>query len=152
MFKVFYNRCALRPSCYMCPYATIERKTDMTIGDFWHIDEMIPDFYDENGNSLFLIHTDQGEKLFDDIKENLEYRLSDTKQCRQANLEAPTKKSELRDTFWEDYYREGIDYIMKKYGKTPLRTKVKNKLLKFMGGGYTKSNPCYADYSGRRAA
>lgn len=136
--KVFYNRCALRPSCYMCPYATIERKTDMTIGDFWHIDEMIPDFYDENGNSLFLIHTDQGEKLFDDIKENLEYRLSDTKQCWQANLEAPTKKSELRDTFWEDYYREGIDYIMKKYGKTPLRTKVKNKLLKFMGGGTQK--------------
>ena len=69
--KVFYNRCALRPSCYMCPYATIERKTDMTIGDFWHIDEMIPDFYDENGNSLFLIHTDQGEKVFDDIKESL---------------------------------------------------------------------------------
>lgn len=86
----------------------------------------------------FLIHTDQGEKVFDDIKENLEYRLSDTKQCWQANLEAPTKKSELRDTFWEDYYREGIDYIMKKYGKTPLRTKVKNKLLKFVGGGTQK--------------
>ena len=34
--KVFYNRCALRPSCYECPYATTERKTDMTIGDFWH--------------------------------------------------------------------------------------------------------------------
>ena len=68
----------------------------------------------------------------------MEYRLSDTKQCWQANLEAPTKKSELRDTFWEDYYREGIDYIMKKYGKTPLRTKVKNKLLKFVGGGTQK--------------
>ena len=27
---------------------------------------------------------------------------------------------------------------MKKYGKTPLRTKVKNKLLKFMGGGTQK--------------
>ena len=43
--KVFYNRCALRPSCYECPYATTERKTDMTIGDFWHIEETIPDFY-----------------------------------------------------------------------------------------------------------
>ena len=53
--KVFYNRCALRPSCYECPYATTERKTDMTIGDFWHIEETIPDFYDPNGNSLFLI-------------------------------------------------------------------------------------------------
>ena len=57
--KVFYNRCALRPSCYECPYATIERKTDMTIGDFWHIEETIPDFYDPNGNSLFLIHTNR---------------------------------------------------------------------------------------------
>ena len=42
--KVFYNRCALRPSCHECPYATTERKTDMTIGDFWHIEETIPDF------------------------------------------------------------------------------------------------------------
>ena len=65
-------------------------------------------------------------------------RIWNTKQCWQANLEAPTKKSELRDTFWKDYYREGIDYIMKKYGKTPLRTKVKNKLLKFMGGVHKK--------------
>lgn len=60
--KVFYNRCALRPSCYECPYATTERKTDMTIGDFWHIEETIPDFYDPNGNSLFLIHTNRGEE------------------------------------------------------------------------------------------
>ena len=59
--KVFYNRCALRPSCYECPYATTERKTDMTIGDFWHIEETIPDFYDPNGNSMFLIHTGRVE-------------------------------------------------------------------------------------------
>ena len=58
--KVFYNRCALRPSCYECLYATTERKTDLTIGDFWHIEETIPDFYDPNGNSLFLIHTNRG--------------------------------------------------------------------------------------------
>ena len=62
--KVFYNRCALRPSCYECLYATTERKTDLTIGDFWHIEETIPDFYDPNGNSLFLIHTNRGEELF----------------------------------------------------------------------------------------
>ena len=62
--KVFYNRCALRPSCYECPYATTERKTDITIGDFWHIEETIPDFYNPNGNSLFLIHTNRGGLRF----------------------------------------------------------------------------------------
>ena len=132
--KVFYNRCALRPSCHECPYATTERKTDLTIGDFWHIEETIPDFYDPNGNSLFLIHTDRGERLFDSIKGNLDYRLSDTQQCWQKNLEAPTPVSEQRNEFWKDYRRGGIEFIMRKYGNVSLKTKVKNKIIKFWGG------------------
>lgn len=136
--RVFYNRCALRPSCHKCPFATAERKTDITIGDFWHIEKTIPDFYDPDGTSVFLIHTDRGEELFNNIKENLEYRLSDTKQCWQANLEAPTPMSEHRQKFWKDYQRKGIDYIMKKYGTASLKSKVKNKLLKIIGGGFIK--------------
>lgn len=132
--KVFYNRCALRPSCYECLFAKIERKTDITIGDFWGIDKVMPDYYNEEGNSLFLIHTNQGKVIFEKIKNKLTYRENNTKQCWQPNLESPTKKSEFRDTFWKDYHREGIDYIMKKYGTVPLRTKVKNKLLNLWGG------------------
>lgn len=133
--KVFYNRCALRPSCYECPYATTERKTDMTIGDFWHIEETIPDFYDPNGNSLFLIHTGRGEELFEKIRDNMDYRLSNTAQCWQANLEAPTQKSEQKDVFWNDYQKKGIDFVIKKYGTVPMKTKVKNKLFKILRGG-----------------
>lgn len=133
--RVFYNQCALRPSCYECPYATTERKTDMTIGDFWHIEETIPDFYDPNGNSLFLIHTDRGKELFEKVRDNLDYRLSNTAQCWQANLEAPTQKSEQRDVFWNDYQKKGIDFVIKKYGTVPMKTKVKNKLLKILRGG-----------------
>ena len=136
--KVFYNRCALRPSCYECPYATTERKTDMTIGDFWHIEETIPDFYDPNGNSLFLIHTGRGEELFEKIRDNMDYRLSNTAQCWQANLEAPTQKSEQRDVFWNDYQKKGIDFVIKKYGTVPMKTKVKNKLFKILRGVRTK--------------
>lgn len=133
--KVFYNRCMLRPSCYECPYATTERKTDITIGDFWHIEETIPDFYDPNGNSLFLIHTNRGEELFEKIKNDLDCRLSNTTQCWQPNLEAPTKKSEQREEFWNDYQKKGIDFVMKKYGTVSTKTKIKNKLLKIMRGG-----------------
>ena len=139
--KVFYNRCALRPSCYECPYTTTERKTDMTIGDFWHIEETIPDFYDPNGNSLFLIHTNRGKKLLEKIKDDLNCRLSNTTQCWQANLEAPTKKPERREVFWNDYQKKGIDFVMKKYGTVPMKTKIKNKLLKIMGGGTQKVVP-----------
>ena len=137
--RIFYNRCALRPSCYECPYATMTRKTDITIGDFWGIDERIPDFYDSDGNSLFLIHTDRGVELFEKIKEDLDYRLSDTTQCRQPNLEAPTKRSELREEFWSAYQKKGIGFLMKKYGQDSMKTKIRNKLKRkfseIFGGG-----------------
>lgn len=160
--RIFYNRCALRPSCHVCPFATTERKTDMTIGDFWHIEDKMPEFYDENGNSLFLIHTDRGVELFDRIKDSLEYRESNTVDCWQANLENPTPVSENKARFWNDYQRKGIDFIMKKYGTVPFKTKVKNKIVKILtGGGYSQvSVPCSAvyfsafhcSYSERRAA
>lgn len=140
--KIFYNRCALRPSCYECPYAATERKTDMTIGDFWGIDERIPDFYDPNGNSLFLLHTDRGVELFDEIKPSLDYRSSDTVHCLQPNLEAPTSKSELRDKFWKDYQKKGMGYIMKEYGTVSMKSRIKNKIkrtcLEIFGGGVLK--------------
>lgn len=132
--RVFYNSCALRPSCHVCPFATTERKTDITIGDYWHIEDKIPDFYDPNGNSLFLIHTDRGQKLFDKAKNNLFYRESNTTDCWQPNLEKPTDVSPFREEFWSDYRRKGIAYIMKKYGTVSLKTRVKNKVVKIIRG------------------
>lgn len=79
--KIFYSRCLLRPSCYECSYATTEKKTDLTIGDFWHIEETMPEFYDPAGNSLFLIHTNRGKELFEKIKDVIDYRKSDIIQC-----------------------------------------------------------------------
>lgn len=152
--RVFYNHCALRPSCHVCPFTTTERKTDITVGDFWHIEERIPDFYDKAGTSLFLIHTISGERLFEAIKENIEYRESDTVQCWQENLEAPTPVSEIRSEFWDDYKYKGISYIMKKYGSMSIQAKLKRILPKVIRGGYSlNSNTSnYADYSERRAA
>ncbi|MBU5461085.1 Coenzyme F420 hydrogenase/dehydrogenase, beta subunit C-terminal domain [Anaerostipes sp. MSJ-23] len=133
--KIFYNRCALRLSCHECPYATTERKVDLTIGDYWHIEETMPDFYDSKGNSLFLIHTNKGQELFNRVRYMLDYKISNRQQCWQTNLEKPTPKSEKRDLFWDDYKKEGVNFIMKKYGTVSITTKVKNKLLKIIGGG-----------------
>ena len=53
--NIFYSKCALRPSCHVCPYAAVQRDSDMTIGDFWGIENVLPDFYDVRGNSLVLV-------------------------------------------------------------------------------------------------
>lgn len=133
--KIFYNCCALRPSCYECVCTITERQTDLTIGDFGNIDNVMPDFYNTQENSLFLIHTNYGKVLFDKIKDRLNYRESNIVQCLHPNLKELTKKSKDRDMFWDDYYRKGIEFIMKKYGKTPLKMKIKNKIVKLVSIG-----------------
>ena len=81
-----------------------------------------------------MIHTNRGEELFEKIQSELDYRSSNTTQCWQANLEAPPQKSEEREEFWNEYKKKGIDFVMKKYGSVPMKTRIKNKLLKIMGG------------------
>lgn len=126
--SIFYSRCAFRPSCHRCPYATTERKTDITIGDFWHIENTIPDFFAVNGTSLFLIHTEEGKILFDQIKNSLDYRESTIKECEQDDLMHPTPVSSHREEFWNDYGKHGINYIMKKYGQLSYTQRAINKL------------------------
>ena len=130
--KVFYNGCALRPSCHVCPYTTMKRSVDMTIGDYWHIDEKMPDFYDVNGNSLFLIYTSRGMELFESILPRIEFETSNTDECWQKNLEKPTTKSLRREQFWNEYASLGVDFIMKKYGYESIGKKMYNKLKKIV--------------------
>lgn len=116
---IFYNKCALRPCCYECPYATTERQVDLTIGDFWGIDKALPEFNKDGGVSLVLVHTTKGQKLFDEIKETVDWDESDIKLCLQPNLIRPTEKSDKRDQFWKDYKSHDIQYILKKYATKP---------------------------------
>lgn len=126
--KVFYNHCNLRPSCYECPYATTERLSDITIGDYWGIENKIPDFYDVNGNSLFLVHTPVGNQLFDTIKDSIDYKAISVEDCLQPNLIQPTSKTRYRKKFWNDYKKRGAMYVINKYGDINYQLGIKNKI------------------------
>lgn len=126
----FYGGYSLRNSCFQCPYAKTNRKTDITIGDFWGIKDTIPEFYNEKGVSLLIIHTEKGKKLFDKIKCNCEYLKTDKEVCLQPRLIAPEKKPSKYDDFWFDISNKGIEYCTKKYRQESKRNNIKNKLKK----------------------
>lgn len=130
--NLFYSGDILRPSCSQCPYATTERVSDITIGDFWGIREHVPDFYDNRGTSLFLIHTEDGEKVFGEIKNQLNWRKSNIQDSLQPNLCQPTKVNPDRNSFWKDYFKYGIGYVTKKYGQPKLTQKIVRKVKKML--------------------
>ena len=130
--KLFTSNCTMRPCCHKCPYTKTERDTDITIGDYWHIEDKLPDFYDPMGNSLILIHSEKGKELFDKAAVSMDIMQSDVKACWQKNLSRPTDISPLRKNFWRDYKKHGIDYVVKKYALPGKLRKISMKIQKMI--------------------
>ena len=47
---------------------------DITIADYWGIENAAPEFDDNKGVSLVLINNDKGNKIFDAIKEQITWK------------------------------------------------------------------------------
>lgn len=115
--NLFYGCYAMRPSCYSCPFASMERGTDITIGDFWGIEDAALDFQDDNkGISMVLINTEKGAQLFSEASLALTRSVCTTiNYDKQPHLKEPVACPSGRELFWHDYQTKGFAYIARKY-------------------------------------
>lgn len=49
----------LRPSCYACPAKCLKSGSDVTIGDFWGIERVMPEMDDDKGVSVVMVNRDR---------------------------------------------------------------------------------------------
>ena len=61
--KCFLEDMVLRLSCYKCPFRTIECVSDLTVGDFWGVENVLPEMFDNKGTSLVIAHSIKGEMI-----------------------------------------------------------------------------------------
>ena len=71
--KAFLSNICLRDSCYNCSFKKKYRISDITLADYWGIDNIHPNMNDDKGTSLVIINSDKGKELFELIKDNLKY-------------------------------------------------------------------------------
>ena len=62
--KAFLLNIILRPSCYRCPSKKGKANSDITIADYWNIQQVLPKIDDDKGISLVLTNTPEGKKTF----------------------------------------------------------------------------------------
>lgn len=126
---LFYKHFIIRSSCYSCRYANLDRCSDITIGDFWGIEKIMPDFDDNLGISLVILNTRRGKELFDLCKEKMIYKECKLSDCMQPNLIEPSKMPNKRNAFWHDYNLGGMKAVSRKYSLEGFRFKIR----KFFG-------------------
>lgn len=66
--RAFLSNLILRPSCHSCRTKSGCSKSDITIGDFWKVEDIIPEWNDNKGISAIIINSEKGERLFSNIK------------------------------------------------------------------------------------
>jgi len=131
-YKLFLHNFILRPSCYRCIYTNLQKPGDITLADYWKIEKTIPDFQDGKGISLVLVNTKKGKEMFANVKEHLDFKVSNTEDCIQYPLQHPSPYAPKYYPFWKDYMKWGFLYAAKKYLALDLIGRMKTQMIRLL--------------------
>ncbi len=126
--KLFHANLILRPSCYACAFARSQRQSDLTMADYWGVEDVLPDFDDNRGVSLLLVNTPKGERLLERARDALLLRETSLKDAEQPHIVAPVAASPNRDAFWALYARHGYDRALIRFAGIGARNAIRRAL------------------------
>ena len=112
--NVYYSDNITRESCYSCPYTSKDRVGDLTISDYWGLENLDKSFEDALGVSMILVNTEKGRALLE--KTEGERITGSIEAAKQPQLSHPTERPQTRDEFWQTYEKKGVKPLLKKYG------------------------------------
>jgi len=124
LFRTEYGRAFgralfLRPSCYRCPYASMTRVGDLTLGDFWGLrPDELPD-QQEKGISLLLVNTPHGSHIFDQLPLAKQPFPPERAIAGNPRLASPIPLPPERTAFFAAYALEPFDQVRREFCRLP---------------------------------
>lgn len=119
--QAFLRNTSLRESCYNCQFKKKHRISDITLADFWGIENVAPEMDDDRGTSLVIINSEKGKKIFEQIKDKINYKQVDFEEAIRYNPSMTTsvKPDPNREKFFDNLDKMPFDELVKKYTYTP---------------------------------
>ena len=127
MWMLSFNKnVMMRNSCYDCVFKGSEILSDITIGDFWGIQNYIPEKDDDKGYSICFLNTDKGEKLFKSVKSSLFVDEIKNYDCKRFNTQLlySIELQKNRKKFISLCIKESFAVAYKKYVKVKFPVRV----------------------------
>ncbi len=92
-----------RPSCYECKFANAKRVSDITMADFWGVENLFPNEDVHRGVSVLLVNTQKGKQLVEEIGKEMRLEKVDLNYVISSNgqLNHPAKLHSKREIFFE---------------------------------------------------
>lgn len=118
--RLFLKNICLRPSCYDCKFKIIDRVSDITMADFWGIQNEYPELDDDKGVSFVIVHSDKGKALFDSVKNCLKESVPLEAGLKyNPSMVSSVAIPKSRVQFFKDLSTSRFEKLIKKYVATP---------------------------------
>lgn len=132
----YHTNVYCRPSCYTCQYKGFPRIADITIADYWGIEKVDLNLDNNIGTSMILLNSKKGEKYFELVKEDLEYKETKFESILAGNgaLTSPLSTPKINRTeFFEDLDKGTFEEVTEKYFPLSLlTTSLKQRIRSFV--------------------
>ena len=106
-----------RPSCHACPAKQLRSGSDLTLGDFWGIESLMPEIDDDKGVSAIIVNTDKGKQVLHNINVELHEVQYNELTTRNPALVKSFPKTPKRTKFFKDdglSFEEKVKRLAKK--------------------------------------
>ena len=133
--KGFLQNLYLRPSCYECRYRGFDRPADVTLADFWGVQDVLPEFFDDKGTSIVIIRNELVESILEEYRDSLIIKEISEETLRKTNtaIEKSCTAHPKREEFFNTEYRS-VKKAVHRIVKDPVKIAIKKKLYKLLRG------------------
>lgn len=119
LFMMAYvNNLIVRDCCLNCKFKGFRSGADITLGDMWGIENILPNYDTSTGVSMISINTLKGKSEYEDIKSNLldcvEVPYEDVKRYNSC-ISCSVSGNEYREVFLQNLKKSQIIPDLKKY-------------------------------------
>ena len=113
--NMFKENLTLRDSCFKCPYASMSRCGDITIGDFWGIEDIDAAFSDNKGISMVLANTDKGKGFLSAVVPQTDFQEYSSRVITQSNMHNPSQHGLWHRNFWKVFRNKGYKGVIRRF-------------------------------------
>ena len=132
--NAFLQNVSLRKSCYNCKFKTVNRSSDITMGDLWGIKNILPDITDDKGVSVVFIKSEKRKSLFEQISQSLwiqEISL-DSALASNSAMTKSVYEHNFRDYFFKNLGKQNFERLVKDCLEPSYYVRLKRKLYQLI--------------------
>lgn len=127
--RCFFKNLSSRPSCYQCNFKTIDRVSDLTVGDCRSVYKFSKEMDDNLGTTVIYVHSSKGENILSNIETNIkrfEVPIDDVVKISGKKMVESAVKNQNRDAFFSEIDNLSYNKLINKYCPPEFSEKIAN--------------------------